>query len=85
MVMLFTNMGEDTLFGYKNLPKYRVLRKYREQGIADITKEAFQTDDWLEVLDLIVNLKHVCSQDVESLIDNFSQASQPMNTLVNNL
>ena len=41
ITMLFTNLGEDTLFGYKNLPKYRVLRKYKEQGIADITMEPF--------------------------------------------
>lgn len=75
VVTLFTNLGQETLNGYKRLPRYRVLRQYNKDGITDITSQKFETDDFLEMLDKIETLKHISGPEVQGLISNFSMAT----------
>lgn len=77
IVMLFTNFGDDVYSGFMRLPKYRVLKKYHDDGYEDLTTEKFLVDDWLEVLHKIEELKFVVSLEVQELIDNYISAADP--------
>ena len=77
IVMIFTNFGDEVYAGFLKLPKYRVLKKYHDDGYEDLTSEKFVLQESLEVLHKIEELKYVVSLEVQELIDNYVSFGDP--------
>ena len=77
-VLLHMHDSENVIAGYTSLPRYRVLKEYNEKGITELLgPEAggpWVKDDFIEVLDRIVSLKHIANPDIQAMIDNYSQS-----------
>ena len=75
VVFLLTNLGEECQLNYRKMPRYRVLKKYNEEGLSNITSEEFKKIGPLETLDAIDSKKHILSPDVQFLVETFSGRS----------